>query len=208
MRSLALHCRDDEYLMEQGHLSAAEIAGFIDQALDADARALAAEHLASCQQCRDELAVCARLAASAPAVRPRRLPWRAVAGTAAVLVLAIVLRSRSRQPVREPGQAATVERARPAASTVMTVFPSENLEIARARPRFVWRRDEQAAAYRLVVTDANGRPVWNDDVRDTVFTLPDTARLTPSAHYFWRVDALHADGTTSESAEVAFRVAP
>jgi len=196
--------------MEQNHLSAAEMAGFIDHTLDDEVRARAAEHLATCERCRDEVAACARLAASAPAAVTRPVTWRIVLGLAAVLVITVALRSgwRARSPMgRERNVAA--ERSAPITSRITTVFPADSVPIARSRLRFVWEGDARASAYSLAITDANGKPVYSvDETSDTTFALPDTVRLTPSVVYFWHVDAPHADGSSARSSSVPFRIAP
>jgi len=193
--------------MEQNHLSAAEIAGFIDHTLDGEVRARAAEHLATCDRCREEVAACARLAASAPTAGSRPIVWQTLAGLAAVLVIAVVLPSTwHRQPPMSGEGTAVVERSAPTTGLVTTVFPTDNVEIARSQLRFVWLRDARASVYRVMIDDANGKAVWNDEISDTTFALPDTARLAPSALYFWHVDALHNDGTSARSGAVAFRV--
>jgi hypothetical protein len=210
MRSLVLHRYHDWTVMEQNHLSATEIAGFIDRTLDGEVRARAVEHLAACERCRDEVAACVRLAATAPAHHDTSAVWKVVAAVAAVLVLAVTLRSGLRQRALTGGErSATAERAAPMTSRITTVFPTDTVAIARAQLRFVWRRDSRASAYTFAIIDANGKPVVRiDEIGDTTFALPDTVRLVPSALYFWHVDAPHADGSSAVSGEMAFRVAP
>lgn len=210
MRSLVLHRYHDWTVMEENHLSAAEIAGFIDHTLSNEVRALAVEHLATCERCREEAAACARLAASAPTETLRPGVWRFAAGLAAVLVVAVALRSgwRSPSPVGEQRNA-TAERSAPMTGRIKTIFPNDSLPIARSQLRFVWNRDADASSYHLTVTDASGTPAWIGDViGDTAFALPDTVRLAGSSVYFWRVDAPHADGSSAQSNRVSFRVAP
>ena len=195
--------------MEQNHLSAAEIAAFIDRSLEGEVRVRAVEHLATCERCRDEVATCARLAASAPATTRIPVALRAAAGIAAALVLAVAVRSswHGETPV-SGARTATVERSAPIIGRITTVFPTDSVTITRSQLRFVWRQDEDANVYRFVVTDANGRVVWRRDITDTAFALPDTVRLTRSALYYWHVDAPHADGSSAQSSGIAFRVAP
>ena len=209
MRSLVLHRFHDWTVMEQNHLSAAEIAGFIDRTLTAEVRIRAVEHLATCERCREEVAACARLAGSVPTKKSVPIVWQAVAGMAAILVLAVALRSTwHRQSFVGSGSTVATERSAPTTGRITTVFPADSVAIARSRLRFVWRRDEGATAYLLTITDANGNPVWFDEVRDTAFALPDTVRLTPSVLYFWHVDAPHTNGSSAQSGATGFRVAP
>jgi hypothetical protein len=204
---MVLHRHHDWTVMEQNHLSAAEIAGFIDRTLENDVRALAVEHLATCERCRDEVAACARLAASAPVKRTVPVVWRAVAAMVAVVVLAVALRSTWDQGLIG-ARRVTAERATSTVSRVRVVFPTDTVPIARSRLRFVWRRDLQATGYSLAVDDASGDVIWSGEINDTTFTLPDSARLAPSGLYYWHVDALHVDGSSAQSGATAFRVAP
>src|SRR5678815_1506721 len=209
MRSLAFHRYRDWTVMEQNHLSAAEMAGFIDHTLGDEVRARAAEHLATCERCRDEVAACARLAASAPVKRSMPVVWRAVAGMAAVVMVAVALRSTwnlGSPLVGERNVAA--ERSSPMTSRVRLVFPTDSVSIARSDLHFVWRRDVRATGYSLTVDDSSGTQIWTREVSDTSFTLPDSARLAPSKTYLWHVDALHVDGSTAQSGPSAFRIAP
>ncbi|HVE36443.1 MAG TPA: zf-HC2 domain-containing protein [Gemmatimonadaceae bacterium] len=210
MRSLVLHRYRDWTVMEQNHLSAAEIAAFIDQTLEGEFRVRAVEHLGTCERCRDEVAACARLAASAPTAVTRPVIWRVVMGLAAVLLVAVVLRPiwLARSPMGR-GRNVTAERSAPMTSRITTVFPADSVPIARSQLRFVWKGDAGASAYSLAITDANGKTVYViDEISDTTFALPDTVRLTPSVVYFWHVDAPHADGSSAGSSSVSFRVAP
>jgi hypothetical protein len=210
MRSLVLHRYHDWTVMEQNHLSAAEIAGFIDHTLEGDVRASATEHLATCERCRDEVAACARLASSAPSAVTRPAVRRIVMGVAAVLLVAVALRPGwlVRSPLGRERDV-TAERSVQMTSRITTVFPADSVPIVRSQLRFVWKADAGASDYSLTITDANGKTVYAiDEIGDTTLTLPDTVRLTPSVVYFWHVDAPHVDGSSAGSSSVSFRVAP
>ena len=196
--------------MDQNHLSAAEIAGFLDRTLDAEVRAHAVEHLSACERCRDEVAACARLATTIPAAKGSSVRWRAAVAVAAILVLAVGLRSNRSRHIPSGGERnLTGERSATMTTSIATVFPSDSVAIDGSHLRFVWKRDAGASSYRLTITDANGIPVYLiDEISDTSFTLPDTVRLTSSAVYFWHVDAPHADGSSAKSSSDSFRVAP
>ena len=53
----------------------------------------------------------------------------------------------------------------------------------------MWTSVPHAERYRLTLFDATGKVVWESQASDTVATLPTTIELTPSASYFWRVEA-------------------
>ena len=84
-------------------------------------------------------------------------------------------------------------------ATVVLVAPPE--EGAGETPTFEWEPVEGAAAYRLVVLDAEGQPAWAWEGPDTIVALggvpdrPEGAEgpvLTPGST--WSVAALDGDG--------------
>jgi len=187
------------------HLSATEIAAFIDSTLSPEARAAAELHLSGCPQCRDEVTSCLRLAGTAPSRASSRVPWPLLGTIAAALVVAVVLRPGQQRAPRN----ASRERANsPAASAQAAGSPSDRT-FDRPAVRFTWQRDPAAIGYHVVVTDSAGAPVWrSDDLSDTSIAPPSSIRLNPGAHYFWRADALHADGSSSQSPTTGFRINP
>lgn len=206
MRQLVLRRAGRALVMPVQHLSATEIAAFIDSTLAPDARAAAEFHLSGCARCREELASCLRLARSAPMRSRRRVSWPLVGSIAAAVLIVAVLRPGSRSGVpraaheRAPGLAPTGQ---------LAISPSGSSTIPRGDLRLVWRRDLEAVGYRVVITDSAGAPTWTSvDVADTSVVPPTTAPLNPGARYFWRVDVLHADGSTAQSATTGFRIAP
>ena len=206
MRQLVLRRAGRALVMPVQHLSATEIAAFIDSTLAPDARAAAEFHLTGCARCREELASCLRLASSAPMRSRRRVSWPLVGSIAAAVLIVAVLRPVTRREVpsavreRAPGLTPTGQ---------LSIAPPGNSTIARRDLRLVWRRDLDAVGYRVVITDSAGTPAWNSaDVTDTSVVPPTSAPLNPGARYFWRVDVLHADGSTAQSATTGFRIAP
>ena len=185
------------------HLSAADIAAFIDRSLPLDARADAELHLSGCDRCREELASCARLAGSAPAVPQRRTTWWVSGLAAAAVIVAIVLQPTAARIDR----GASAERASVNAGSRMTVVSPTGL-VTTSDLRFVWRRDDRSSGYRVILTDSIGAPVWTEDVVDTSAVPPVPIHLKPGAQYFWRVEALHADGSATQSDETPFRIRP
>jgi hypothetical protein len=190
--------------MSAPHLSASTIAALIDHALPSDARRQAELHLSGCDQCREELASCARLTSSLPASNARRTSWPWLVA-AAVVVIAIGIRARPSLREQSPAQ----ERA-PAnsADRLTIVMPTVGAIVPRSELRFVWRRDAGSTGYRVIVTDASGAPAWSKDLADTSVALSIDSPLKPGARYFWRVEALHADGGVAQSTSTAFQVAP
>jgi hypothetical protein len=145
------------------------------------------------------------LASSAPNAPQRRATWRLAGLAAAAVIIAVVLRPS----ILRNDHGTTLERASINAGSRMTVVsPTADRVVARSELRFVWRRDDRSSGYRVIVTDSIGAPVWTEDVVDTSAAPPVSARLIPGTRYFWRVEALHADGSATQSDETPFRVRP
>ena len=188
------------------HLSATDIAAFIDRSLTTEDRAHAELHLSGCERCRSELAACTRLAAAAPtAQQRRRSTWPIVGVAAAVVMLAVVLRPASKPNEGESSQARTSVDGR---ASMSTIFPRRDAEVTRSELRFIWRRDDRSSGYRVIVADEAGAPVWTEDAGDTSAAPPLALPLKDGARYYWRVEALHADGSVAQSLETPFRIRP
>lgn len=205
MRHLVMHRFAAGIVTLDEHLSATDIAAFIDRSLTLEDRARAELHLSGCERCRAELAACIRLAAGAPLAQRRRSTWPLVGVAAAALVLAVVLRSPGRPIGGESSQARTSVDGR---ARMSTVFPQRDADVARTELRFVWRRDDRSSGYRVIVADEAGAPVWTEDAGDTSAVPPLTLPLRSGARYYWRVEALHADGSVAQSLETPFRIRP
>jgi len=184
------------------HLSAVEIAGFIDSTLAPDARAAAELHFSNCAICRGELASCLRLAGTLPARPPRRISLSLAAAAAGIVLAAALLPF-----ARRGSQPAPVERGS-AAVHAETMTPANGSVIPRSGIRLAWQRDSAAVSYHVVVTDSVGTPVWSADLSDTSVVPPLTLPLAQGARGFWRVDVLHGDGSSAQSRTAAFTIAP
>jgi len=93
-------------------------------------------------------------------------------------------------------------------SRVVAISPPNDAAVSRSQLRLIWGRDAEAVRYHVVIADSTGVVLWSGSVTDTVLAPPDTTRLPAGARYFWRVDVLHRDGTSAQTGETAFRVAP
>lgn len=205
MPQLVLHRFALSVVTTSEHLSATDIAAFIDHSLPLDRRARAESHLSTCDRCREELASCARLASNAPLPAQRRMAWRLVGLAAAALMIAVLLR-----PItgREHFDASRERAPAGTSARMVTVFPPRDAQVTRSSLRFVWRRDDRSDSYRVIVTDASGAPAWTHDTADTTASPPPTMALNTDRRYFWRVEALHADGSVAQSSETPFRIRP
>ena len=188
-------------MMPADHLSAADVAAFIDRTMPSAAREHAETHMANCASCREELAACMRLASTVP-VKQRTIPWTWLGAAAAAAIVFVVI-ARPRVDPRERGE--PVERGHPVSKPQLMV-PSDAV-VRRPDLRFTWRSDGAGTTYRVIVDDVNGAPIWNTDVPDTTATVPTSTRLTPGARYFWRVEALHPDGSVAKSQTLSFTIA-
>jgi anti-sigma factor RsiW len=206
MRQLVLRHPGRALVMPVQHLSATEIAAFIDSTLSPNARTAAELHLSECSRCREELASCLRLASTAPGERR----WRAsgplaAAAAAAILVVAVLLPNARRQEPR-----AVRERTFPPTTTrALVIAPAPNAVVDARGLRFVWHRQADAVSYHVAMSDSTGAPVWSSaDLSDTVAVLPASVARQTGMRYFWRVDVLHANGSSDQLGTSAFRIAP
>jgi putative zinc finger protein len=208
MPQLVMHRFGLSVVTTSDHLSATDIAAFIDHSLPLAARARAELHLSGCDRCREELASCARLAGNVPVPRRRRMTWPLIGLTAAALIVAVVLRPTGNRIDR----GSTRERTSVNASArIVTVFPAPDAAVRRSDLRFVWHRDDRSSGYRVIITDTAGAPLWTEDTEDTADTSslpPLTLRLHGGSRYFWRVETLHTDGSAARSVETPFRIPP
>jgi len=189
-------------LMPTDHLSAVDVAAFIDRTMPSPARERAETHLADCAQCREEVAACARLVATTPPKR-RAVPWTWL-GVAAAAAIAFVVVARPRADTEERGE--PVAPGHPT-STPALVMPSDAI-VRRSDLRFMWRSDGAGTTYRVIVVDVNGAPTWTSDMSDTTTVVSASTRLDAGKRYFWRVEALHSDGTVAKSQMLSFTIAP
>jgi hypothetical protein len=211
--------------VNKGHLTASELAGYVDHALDADARRAADEHLEQCAECRYEAMAVLNVAdsyeANAPVVEgrphttaaasaPSRSGWRRVAIGSGVLAAGLVLSLVARQPDSRDEQIAAVRAPRTSARAGKTVVaaaaPADGATIPARGAVFSWYR-ATTDTYRFTLATQSGEPVWSRETSDTSVALPATVSLEPGRTYFWHVDAI-ADGIVAASAARQFLVAP
>jgi hypothetical protein len=180
------------------HLSPEALAGYLDDDLPGEEQRQVELHLASCAECRDELAELRRLQLG------RRRQWVVVlvpAAAAAAVLLAIVL----------PRQAETPSgiRAGPTAEPPLAIVsPVSSDEIAPGPLAFTWRSAGPGASYSFTLQEADGRVVWTSRVADTVAVLPDSVALSPGLTWFWFVDALLPDGRSLSTGVRRLRTEP
>jgi hypothetical protein len=182
-----------------GHMTDMLIASYLDRQMSDVERDRFEAHLAECPECRQALI-------EAEALLKRARPaWRVnkfVALIAAVLVLvAVDLRVQRNKDLSAPTitrDAATIDRG------LIAYGPMG--DVTRSELRFVWGPLAGAISYKVLLVDANSRPVWSTTASDTSIALPATVTLRAGENYFWAVDGLASDGTTHSTGLHEFRV--
>jgi hypothetical protein len=194
-----------------GHISASELAGFLDGDLVSAERARVEAHLEGCADCRAEQVEMRRItngfgkhgsSRGSAGLRRWWIPAIAAAGLATLILVSRSTTPAHREPVRSGAPVGDGEgRAR-----IEVVAPAENATIARDRMTFTWRR-AVADAYHISLLNESGEPVWSNETSDTSVALPSSVSLRSGQAYFWRVEAI-ANGITASTGVHRLRVAP
>jgi len=177
------------------HLTAEDVAAFLDRQMTAAERLAAEEHLAGCRQCRAEVAAVRRLIKGQPLIR--RIPI-VPAGLAAAAVIAFLVFTITR-----PGRELSDERVRTlpvdSSARISAVLPVDGDTVPLGSPVLVWSSTAGDPTYRFTLTDASGQPLWTSATADTSVKLPTNVILQSRTTYFWYVDALRADGRAAST---------
>jgi hypothetical protein len=205
MRVLQFRRRHPELVMPVHHLSASDVAAYLDRSLTDAARERTEAHLSDCPLCRDELVACAQIATSAPS-RHRKLflvPLLAAAAPPAAVIIAVAVETPRGSRAGLP----TTERSSgPVGPGLAIVAPRDGGSVASAAVRFTWRADSGALAYRVVITTASGTPVWSGEASDTTIAPPREVTFVDGGDFYWRVESSRADGGGARSQTATFRV--
>lgn len=182
-----------------GHTTDMLIASYLDRRMSDVERDRFETHLAECPECREALI-------EAEALLKRARPtWRVnkfVALIAAVLVLVFVdLRVQRNHDLSAP----TTTRDTGTIDRRMIAYGPMG-EVTRSDLRFLWKPLAGAISYKVILVDANSRPVWSTAASDTSIALPSTVVLRVGENYFWVADGLASNGTTQSTGLHEFRV--
>ena len=190
---------------ESGHLTAADLAAYLDGTLGPSARARVEAHLADCDACLDEVTVLDGLVHEASA-RPRAR-WRVAIGigVAAAAVLAFLV-------AFPPGGAGPGDQLRAPEPEAQPLRALEPLGQLAASGELVlrWEGPGEAALYRVVLLDSIGTALWTSETRESRIRIPSEVRerLVSGARYFWRADALLPDLRTVTTGDQPFTLRP
>jgi len=190
-------------------LEAETVAALADGTLDAEARARALEHLATCVHCRGAVASVAAALADGPitheidVVEGRRRRGQLLRITvplaAAATVLLLLWSPANNSPGTHRGGGSPDRDAAPVpVGPIGAVANAHSLD---------WTRVVGSDRYRVTLFDARGRVLYERDVNDTTAAIPDSVRLIPEQPYLWKVQARTGWDRWSASELVEFTIA-
>jgi hypothetical protein len=202
------------------HLTANEIAGYLDRDIPAaDVRRIEV-HLDMCDECRAEMVLVVRLLqeGSGDVSRPARpgteagraAGWRrpaalgsfaAAAAVATLLLLQPGITGRSSDTF-DAADAERVETER--VGRIVTYAPADGAATAAGELRFAWA-DQGADSYRITITTEDGGLVWSQLLPDTTAVPPPLPALVAGGRFFWYVDAV-SGGVVARSGAHGFTV--
>jgi hypothetical protein len=222
------------------------IASYLDAAEDSPSRSRLESHLADCEYCRALVAELVKvqrdrempslppgLMQRAVALVPPKsirmhwlwVPAAAMAGTAFLVIAAVVLRSpeqpvfpapsapvapliaRSERPAPaiQPGSADVVRDSAAADSRPRLIFPKPDKVVARELLKFEWKTVSRARYYELRIATSEGGLVWQGQSEAAFLKLPSDVTLDDGPYFVW-ISAYLDDGTVRRSAPVRFLV--
>lgn len=166
------------------------VAALSEGTLDAEPRAAALPHLASCAACREAVASVSRalsdpsVAREAKGVRrlPRRVFYRIALPLAAAAALVLIL-ARPRPDLNQP-----LHRA-PTITAAVAPAPISPVGRVAGAASLQWTAVAGADRYRVTLFDAEGRVLYETELTGTVATVPDSVALVPGRPYLWKVEA-------------------
>jgi hypothetical protein len=193
--ALTPECLDDETL-----------AGLADGSIDPKTRAAALPHVAGCPRCRGAVASVAQALADAAVAREiegvegtgRRRSYRIALPLAAAALLLLLVWPRR---VDDGGP---THRDPPAdASAPVPIAP---IGVVADATTLLWTAVAGADRYRVTLSDAEGRVLYDTQLADTVAALPDSIALISGRSYVWMVEARTGFDRWSTSRLVEFSI--
>ena len=179
------------------HLGPSEIAAFVDTAMATAERAGVEAHLASCDECRAEVAQITELSLTFRQARRRRRVW-IPAAVAAAAVLALIVPYAARVPTSEHREGAVTTTVSPRALTPVGAVDSLTA--------LTWSSVPRADRYHVRLFGADGEVLWERETGDTSIAVPPAVRVQGATTYYWRVEASSGFDRTAASELVGFSV--
>lgn len=197
----------DETGQVNGHLDASVVAAFVEGRLGGDARHRAADHLAECETCREEV-VGVTAALTSHRTHPAwRHPGILLAAAAALLLAVVTTLPQDDEPATPSGtdrngggQAIGLAAISPAADGFLDPTASG------MAATFIWHAHEPGTRFHFTLVDEQGVTVYSVDTGDSAVSLPTTFTLASNRSYYWYVDALGADGRSLTTGARRFTV--
>ena len=207
------------------------IAAYFDGGLDDSRRPALVRHLADCRFCQARLGMLERLATGQGARKASgdalagakqlplgrfgwKLPIAPALAAAAVVVLALALVIGG-QREQVPAPAATQPGAeqgprelrtlRPGSSRVNVLVPAPGADI-RPGSLIRWEEVPGRLHYTVQVLARTGDVLWTERTEKNEWAVRGAPQLEPGHDYWFRVEAMLADGRTLNSRYTAFRI--
>jgi len=162
-----------------GHLTAMEVAAYVDNGLEAAARARVRSHVAECDDCRGEVIAVARLARTGG-----RRRWMALVPLAAAAALVLYI-----APWQGPSDSTAPVLREPGVTTIVAPTPIAPHGAVTALPSLTWSRVPLADRYKVTLFDADGSVLWETQTADTTAVVPPSLRIVVGVPHYWKVAA-------------------
>ena len=222
------------------------VASYLDATVDSSSRSRIESHFADCEYCRGLIAELAkvqgdrempslppglmqRAVALVPAKSTRMkwvwMPATVMAGTAFLVIVAIVLRSPELLliPSRSTPAAPVIAKSEPARTLMAppnevvrkrsspdllpsVVLPHRGSTVARERLEFQWKSVPHSRYYEIHVVTSEGDLAWQGRSEGSVLQPPADLRLNDGSYFVW-ITAHLESGQEAKSAPVRFSLA-
>ena len=187
------------------HLSAEQLAAYLDGRLTGSERERVVRHFAVCGRCREELTERRELLTGA---RPRYRHWVAAAAVAAAILLVVAIPRMTGSVAEEEAGRVRAEPGRlpSGGNLIAVVSPVDQAPVPEGAVKLSWRSAGEGATYSITVQDSSSNEVWKrTSMTDTSVTMPDSI-VQRGRYYFWSVDARLGDGNTAGTGAYRFIV--
>ena len=179
------------------HVEPDEVATYIEGSLAEPVRSLVELHLASCDDCRAEVAEVSQMAAALRARRRRRNVLIPAAGVAAAAILLML---------SPAGQTRLSERREGPHTSTLSPRALSPVGLVDSLREVTWSSVPEADRYELRLLDSLGTVLWQHETGDTSIHVPSTVPLRSGSSYYWRVQATTGFNRATHSELVGFSV--